>query len=163
MITPNTDFNFTQVKSDNPTTFTWKNEMVAEAIEMTTQPPVEKSLTSATTKHEGEIYETTGRLDDLLLKAVDETVKQVFKEAGAKVIYDCLKNKYHLKLEEIAGKTEDFSAGLEMLLSSAASVIERLVLKSLYSKLGLRFEEKVGYRFSDYIKELRERNVDVEE
>jgi len=78
----------------------------------------------------------------LLLSAVDETVKQVFKEAGATVFYECLRNKYHLKLEEIAEKTEDFSAGLERLMASAAPVIERMILENLYSKLELKFAEK---------------------
>jgi hypothetical protein len=32
-----------------------------------------------------------------------------------------------------------------------------LILKSLYRKLGLEFEVKKGYEFSDYIKELRKR------
>jgi len=36
-------------------------------------------------------------------------------------------------------------------------VIENLILKNLYSKLGLKFEEKEGYEFSDYIKELRKK------
>jgi hypothetical protein len=39
---------------------------------------------------------------------------------------------------------------------SAAHVIEQMILKKLYHGLGLRFEEKPGYDFSDYIRELRE-------
>jgi len=154
MITPNTDSTFIQVKSDNLTAFTWQVGKVAE-VEMPAQRPVEESTVSATTKREDIVCEGTGRLDDLLLSAVDEAVKQVFKEAGAKVIYDCLENRYHLRLEEIAGKPEDFSAGLERLLSSAAPVIEKLILKNLYSKLHLTYEEKEGYEFPDYLRELR--------
>ena len=45
-------------------------------------------------------------LDDLLLKVVDETMKQVFRETGAKVIYSYLGNNSHLRREEIAEKTE---------------------------------------------------------
>ncbi len=93
-------------------------------------------------------------LDDLLLKAVDETLNQVFREEGTKAIYDYLENNSHMKREEIAEKPEAFSAGLERLMVSAAQMIENLILKKLYSKLGLRFREKEGYEFSDYIKEL---------
>jgi len=96
-------------------------------------------------------------LDALLLKVVDETLKEVFREAGTNVIYDFLGNNSHLKQEEIAEKPEVFSAGLERLMVSAALVIENLILKNLYSKLGLKFVEKEGYEFSDYIKELRKR------
>jgi len=99
------------------------------------------------------------RLDDLLVKVVDETLREVFKEAGTKVIYDFLENSSHLKREEIAEKPEVFSAGLERLMASAAQVIEKLILKNLYSKLGLKVEEKEGYEFSDYIKELRKSAV----
>jgi len=99
--------------------------------------------------------EKTESLDALLLSVVDETMKQVFAEVGTKVIYGFLGNNSHLKREEIAEKPEVFSAGLERLMSSGAPVIENLILKSLYSKLELKFEEKEGYEFSDYIKELR--------
>ena len=103
--------------------------------------------------------EKPGSLDDLLLSVVDETMKQVFREAGTKVIYDYLANNSHLKLEEIGEKPEAFSAGLERLMVSAARVVENLILKNLYRKLGLEFEEKEGYEFSDYIKELRKSAV----
>jgi hypothetical protein len=101
------------------------------------------------------ISKRTGRLDDSLLSVVDETLMQVFREAGAKVIYDFLANNCHLKHEEIAEKPEVFSAGLERLMVSGAPVIEILILKNLYSKLGLEFKEEEGYGFSDYIRELR--------
>ena len=96
-------------------------------------------------------------LDDLLLKVADKMLKQVFREAGTKVIYDFLENNSHLKREEIAEKPEVFSAGLERLLGSGAQVIEKLILKNLYRRLGLKFEEKESYEFSDYVKELRKR------
>ncbi len=92
-----------------------------------------------------------------MLSVVDETLKQVFREAGAKVIYDYLENKCHLKREEITEKTEVFSASLKSLLSSAGPMIEKMILENLYSKLELKFEEKKGYEFSDYIKELKEK------
>jgi len=101
------------------------------------------------------------RLDDLLLKVVDETLRQVFREAGTKVIYNFLENNHHLKREDIAEKPEVFSAGLERLLGSGAPVIEKLILKNLYRRLGMEFEEKEGYGFSDYIKELRNGKFDL--
>lgn len=153
MITPDTDTSFIRVKSDNLRTYAWQDGTVAEVIEMTTQHPVEKSSVPDSAKREDKLC----RLNDLLLSAVDETLKQVFKEVGAKVIYDFIENKYNLKLEEVVGKPEDFSAGLETLLGSAAPVIEKVILQNLYGKLELKFVEKEGYEFSDYIKELREK------
>jgi hypothetical protein len=119
------------------------------------QRSVEKHSVLSSRKREGRVCEGTERFSDLLLDTVDEALKEVFKEAGAEVIYKFLGNKCHLKRDEIGGKPEDFSAGLESLLGLAAPMIEQLVLKNLWSKLGLRFEEKKGYEFSDYIRELK--------
>jgi len=129
---------------------------VAEAIGMTKRiRTAEKTGVSSGMKREGEIGEKKEKLDDLLLSAVDETMNHVFREAGTKVIYDYLENNSPLEREEIAEKPKVFSAGLERLLDSSAPVIEKMILKNLYSKLGLKFEEKKGYEFSDYVKELR--------
>lgn len=89
-------------------------------------------------------------------ETVDEALKQIFKEDGAIVIYDFLEKQSKLKLDEAADKPEVFSASLERLMVSASQVIEQTILTKLYSKMGLKFEEKDGYKFSDYIAELRE-------
>ena len=94
--------------------------------------------------------------NEFFVEVVDETLKQIFKEDGAKVIYEFLENHSCLKLEEISDKPEVFSASLERLMVSAARVIEQMILKKLYSRLGLKFEEKPCYEFSDYIRELKE-------
>jgi len=143
MITHNTDFAFIGINFVCLQGFTWLNGTVAEVVEMTTQ-----------------LRKEFLRLDDLLLSAVDETLKQVFKEEGVEVIYSFIENKCHLKRDEIAQKPEDFSAGLDRLLGSAAPVMEKLILQKLYDKLGLEFVEKDGFEFSGYVRELRERCVD---
>jgi len=130
-----------KLNSTTPRTFTRQNSIVAEVIGVTKR-----------------LY-AMERLDDLLLKVVDETLREVFRETGTKVIYGYLENNSHLKREEIAEKPEVFSAGLERLMVTAAPVIENLILKSLYSRLGLKFVEKEGYEFSDYVKELRKSAV----
>ncbi len=81
-------------------------------------------------------------------------MRQVFRDAGTKVIYDFLEKNSHLKPKEIAEKPEAFSAGLERLLGSGAPVIEKLILKNLYRKIDLKFEEKKGYTFTDYVKDI---------
>ena len=143
MITHNTDSAFIEIKFVCLQGFSRLNGAVAEVVEMTTQ--LRKELL---------------RLDDLLLSAVDEILKQVFKEEGVEVIYSFIENKCHLKRDEIAEKPEDFAAGLDRLLGSAAPFMEKLILQKLYDKLELRFAEKEGYEFSDYVRELRERCVD---
>ena len=102
------------------------------------------------------VVENRKDLNIYFAEAVDDTLKQIFKEDGAKVIYEFLENHARLKLEEVADKPEVFSATLERLMVSAAHVIEKMILKNLYRRLGLKFEEKQGYKFPDYIRELRE-------
>lgn len=102
------------------------------------------------------LVEKREALNRYFAEAVDNTLKQIFKEDGAKVIYEFLENHSRLKLKEVANKPEVFSATLKRLMVSAAQVIERMILMNLYRRLGLKFEEKQGYEFSDYIRELKE-------
>jgi 23S rRNA pseudoU1915 N3-methylase RlmH len=93
--------------------------------------------------------------NDVFIEVIDETLKQIFNDDGTKVIYDFLEKNSNLKLKEVANKPEVFSASLEKLMVSATQVIEQNILKNLYSRLELKFEEKQGYEFADYIMELR--------
>jgi hypothetical protein len=127
-----------------PRVFAWQDCIVAEVVEMTKQLRTVKPMSVSVAKTERRISENAEKLDEFLLDVADETLKRVFKEAGAKAIYDYLENKCHLKREEIAEKTEVFSAGLERMLGSGAPVIGKLILKNLYRKLGLKFKEKKG-------------------
>ena len=95
------------------------------------------------------------RLDGLLSNVIEETLKQIFKEEGATYIFIFMKTSARLKQEQIAKKPEVFSVELKKILSSGAPVIEKMILKNLYSKLELKFKEKKGYGFSDYIEELK--------
>ena len=160
MITINTDSTFIQVKSDNLGIFAWQNGTVPEVGEMTTQHTVERSSVLSSSRCKHKLGKETRRLDCVLLNAIDETLKHVFKGAGTEVVYNYIENKFHLKREEIAEKPDEFSAGLERLLSSAAPMIEKMTIENLYSKLELKFVEKKGNEFSDYIKDLRNGKFD---
>jgi hypothetical protein len=102
-----------------------------------------------------DVVEGQKRWDDFFAETTDETLKQIFKEDGVKVIFEFLENNSNLSLKDLANKPEVFSAQLQKLMVSAAQVVEQLILKNLYAAQGLDFEEKKGYTFSDYIRELR--------
>ena len=129
---------------------------------MTTEQTEEKPVLPTSLVAESRGSEKETKLASLLLTSVNETINKIFKEAGAKVIFDFLEKNYDLKLEEIVKKPEVFSTGFERLTVSAAFMIEMMILENLYSKLDLKFVEKKGYEFSDYVNELR-RNINVEE
>ncbi len=45
---------------------------------------------------------------------------------------------------------------LERTLGIGANILETMIIRSLYTKLGLTFEEKASYTFMDYVREARE-------
>ena len=102
-----------------------------------------------------DVVEGQKRWDDFFAETIDKTLKQILKEDGVKVIFEFLENNSNLSLKDLANKPEVFSAQLQKLMVSAAQVVEQLILKNLYAAQGLDFEEKKGYTFSDYIRELR--------
>jgi len=133
------------------------NRALTEITEMSMQDPVEKSSVRARAKRRGKHKKEARSLNNLLPDAVDETLKHIFKEEGANFIFHYLENKRRLNRIRIAEEPEAFSVGLERILGSAAPVIEKMILKNLYSKLELKFKEKEGYKFSDYVKDLKEK------
>jgi len=90
--------------------------------------------------------------DKLFIEAVDEGL-DVLGESGRQMIFFHLEKSYSIKRHEISKKPEAFAAGLEKIFGAGASVLEKLIVKSLYSKLGLKYEDKEERKFADYVKE----------
>ena len=81
--------------------------------------------------------------NSLFAEAIDDTLKQIFKEDGTRVIYEFLENHTCLKLEEVPDKPQVFSDSIERLMVSTARVVEKVILKNLYSRMELKFKEKL--------------------
>jgi len=96
-------------------------------------------------------------LDRFVLEAVDEVLKSVFGSKSVKVIYDSLDRRMGLKRQDIPSRIEDFCAGIEMLLGSNNSVLDRLMLRGLCSKLQLDYDQSSKTSFLDYVQLLRRR------
>lgn len=95
--------------------------------------------------------------DNLFIEAVDEGL-DVLGESGRQMIFFHLEKSYSIKRHEIPQKPEAFAAGLENIFGAGASVLEKLIVKSLYSKLGLKYEDKEDRPFADYVNEGKEAN-----
>ncbi len=93
-------------------------------------------------------------LDDLVLKTIIGKLKMILGEEAAKTIYVYVTESYP-KSEEGPERVKVLIGALRSILGFASSPIERLVLKNLHLVLGLKYEEKEGYDFLDYITELR--------
>lgn len=93
--------------------------------------------------------------EKLFIEAVDEGLN-VLGESGRQMIFFHLEKSYSIKRHEIPKKPEAFAAGLEKIFGAGASVLEKLIVKSLYSKLGLKYEDKESRSFADYVNDVKE-------
>jgi hypothetical protein len=93
--------------------------------------------------------------DKTLLEAVDHALLSL-GESPRKAIYYHLDKSFKLHKEEIPADTSEFSQALNAIFGPGAEVIKKIILKDLYSKLKLDFEEKTSLEFVDYIGVARE-------
>jgi hypothetical protein len=93
-----------------------------------------------------------------LLEAVDQGLL-VPGEIVRAAIYDRIEKTYGLKREEIPEKLEVFHRALEDLLGRSAEVMERLIAKSLYSRLGLDFTKHDSWTLLDYVNHAKRSEV----
>ena len=93
--------------------------------------------------------------DKLFIEAVDEGL-DVLGESGRQMIFFHLEKSHSIKRHEIPKKPEAFATGLEKIFGAGASVLEKLIVKSLYSKLGLKYEDKESRPFADYVNDVKE-------
>jgi hypothetical protein len=105
--------------------------------------------------------ETEKEFEKLFIEAVDEGL-ETLGESGKQMIFFHLDKNYSVKRHEIPKKPEAFAKGLEKIFGAGASVLEKLIVKSLYSKLGLEYEDLESRLFIDYVNYVREAN-DAEE
>ena len=94
--------------------------------------------------------------DKAIRKTVNDALSQIFGHAAALIIYNHLEKTDSLTPEEIAKKLDAFARGLEDFLDSGALVVERIILKHLYSSYGFEFKEIEKDRsFVDHIIQLK--------
>ena len=93
--------------------------------------------------------------EKLFIEAVDEGL-ETLGESGKHMIFFHLDKSYSIKKHQISRRPEAFAKGLEQIFGAGATVLQRLILKSLCSKLGLEYEDVGGRPFTDYVNWVRE-------
>lgn len=88
--------------------------------------------------------------DRTLLDAVDCALLS-FGESPRKAIYYHLTKNFRIQKENIPEDAQEFSQALNHIFGPGAEVIEKLIVKNLYSKLNLNFEEKARFEFVDCV------------
>jgi hypothetical protein len=91
------------------------------------------------------------------MDAVDEALK-VLSESGRQMLFFHLEKSYSIKRHEIPEKPEAFAAGLKKIFGAGSLVLEKLIVKNLYSQLGLKFEDKRDYTIADFLNAQNMRN-----
>jgi len=94
------------------------------------------------------------RYDSAILEAVDEGI-MFLGESGRRTIYHHVERHYQIKREEIPAKIEGFNRALEDLFGAGSKIIGRLIVKNLYSRLGLALVEHQNWTLLDYVKDAK--------
>jgi len=99
--------------------------------------------------------------DEILLRVIDKTIRNVFGDRNAGIIYDYLR-KTGCPMPEIPTKPDEFSAGLRKILGSgrrqllgAAPILEETILEALCTELKIKADIEGATCFADRVKKLR--------
>lgn len=92
----------------------------------------------------------------LLLEAIDDSLS-ILGDEPRRALYQYLATMHSLDREDIPDKLEDFLVGLKKALGGASLVIQRIILRKLFQKLGSTFRESPQLEFADYIGDARRR------
>ncbi|MGD0159585.1 MAG: hypothetical protein ABSB89_04735 [Candidatus Bathyarchaeia archaeon] len=102
------------------------------------------------------------KFDDLLLQVIDKTVRYVFGDINAGIIYDYLQ-KNGCAFYEIPTKPSAFSIELRKILGpgrgqllGAAAVLEETILAALCAEMKIKFDKQDKSSFENHVKKLRE-------
>jgi hypothetical protein len=92
----------------------------------------------------------------VLLDCVDEALSVLGNEPRL-AVYQYFATIHSLDREQIPDRIDEFATGLKKALGGASRVIERLVLKKLFQRIGSTFRETEDLEFGDYVRDAKRR------
>jgi len=95
----------------------------------------------------------TKDLNKILLEAIDEGL-DVLGNGGKYMVFFYLERNCSIKKCDIPKNPEAFIKGLEKIFGVGTSVLEKIILKRICSKLSLKYEEREGQTLIDFLKEV---------
>jgi hypothetical protein len=98
----------------------------------------------------------TQSFSQMLLDCVDEGLSVLGNEPRL-AVYQYLSTIHSLDREQIPDKVDEFATGLKKALGGASRVIERLILKKLFQRIGSTFRETSDMEFTDYVRDAKRR------
>ncbi len=91
---------------------------------------------------------------EMFLECVDEGLSVLGTEPRL-AVYQYLSTICSLQREQIPDKVDEFVAGLKKALGGASRVMERIILRKLFQKLGSSLREAPDLEFADYVSDAR--------
>jgi hypothetical protein len=92
--------------------------------------------------------------DKILLETIDEIIQNVFDEEISRIIFNYLR-----KENSTENRIKIFSDVLPKLVGVGYTIVEDLILETLYSKFGSTLEHNTGNTFLDYIQDLERKQT----
>jgi hypothetical protein len=102
--------------------------------------------------------EKENEYEKLFIEAVDEGLGTL-GESGKQMVFFHLDKSYSVGKDEILKKPEAFTRGLREIFGAGALVLEKLIVKSLYSKLGKECKDLESHLFLDHVNCARARTT----
>jgi hypothetical protein len=99
---------------------------------------------------------TQNNFSKILLSAVEESLSSLGDSPKQAILFH-LEASFNLKKEKIPTNLTEFTKALEGIFGPGASYLEKLIVKHLYEKLGLKFEENAGLDFLQCVDSVKKR------
>lgn len=95
--------------------------------------------------------------EELIIEAIDDALSVLGESAKAALLL-MIKNRFHIEKHEIPKKIKEFSSALKCILGdSGRKIVERLIARSLYSKIGLGTPPEDSRELYEHIIEARKK------
>jgi hypothetical protein len=93
---------------------------------------------------------------EILLAAVEESLSSLGRSPKQAILFH-LEESFNIKKEHIPDNVTEFAKALEKIFGPGALYLEKLILKRLYEKLGLEFEDIDSEDFLECVDRVKRR------
>jgi hypothetical protein len=93
---------------------------------------------------------------EILLAAVEESLSSLGDSPKQAILFH-LQDTFKIEVEHIPENITEFAKALEKIFGPGAVYLEKLILKSLYEKLGLEFENSGNLDFLECVDHVKKR------
>jgi len=93
--------------------------------------------------------------DRLLVKAIDETMADLFGPVVVQSLHDHLLKFYEVRMEEVPHKLDTLTSTLDRTFGASSKTICKAITRKFYAKLGLAFYDNPGGTLPENVERAR--------